>query len=196
MKKILVFLAHPATETFNHALANAYEREARQVGHEVRRTNLGELEFDPILHDGYRIIQELEPNLKSLQGDIKWADHLVLVYPTWWFAPPALLKGFFDRALLPGFGFRYSNDGFLQKYLSVPKRLLKGKSARIICTSDGPSWLYKLLGHTAIGMVRDTLRFCGFGPIRSRAIGSVKNSDDSRRKKWLAQVANLGRNGK
>jgi len=31
----------------------------------------------------------------------------VLVYPTWWFNIPAILKGFFDRCFIPGVGFRY-----------------------------------------------------------------------------------------
>lgn len=85
------------------ALADAYEETARQKGHEVRRQNLGDLRFDPILWHGYQKVQELEPDLLAAQASITWCDHWVIIYPIWWGSVPALLKGFFDRALYSGF---------------------------------------------------------------------------------------------
>ena len=41
---------------------------------------------------------------------MRWCDSLVLVYPTWWFNIPAILKGFFDRCFVPGVGFRYNKE--------------------------------------------------------------------------------------
>lgn len=45
---------------------------------------------------------ELEEDLVKAQELIRWADHLVFVYPIWWGTMPAVLKGFFDRVFLPG----------------------------------------------------------------------------------------------
>ena len=76
---------------------------ARSKDHVVRELKLGELAFDPILHEGYEQSQVLEPDLLEAQRQIHWAEHLVFVYPVWWGGLPALLQGFFDRALQPGF---------------------------------------------------------------------------------------------
>src|SRR3990167_320914 len=76
-KKIYILLGHPDKETLSGHFADIYEQEAKAAGHEVRRTNIGDLSFDPILHKGYKVIQELEPDLLKVQEDMRWAEHLV-----------------------------------------------------------------------------------------------------------------------
>ena len=128
--KIYILMGNPNKDgTLGAALADTYEAAAKAAGHEVRRSNVGDLQFDPILHKGYRAIQELEPDLKQVQEDIKWADHFVLVYPLWWSSAPSLLKGLIDRMWLPGFAFRFIKgpDG---KATVGWHRLLKGKTCR------------------------------------------------------------------
>ncbi|MCR3782990.1 NAD(P)H-dependent oxidoreductase, partial [Pseudomonas aeruginosa] len=106
-KRILLIVGSPKRKSFCHLLAECYAQGARSKDHVVRELKLGELAFDPILHEGYEQSQVLEPDLLEAQRQIHWAEHLVFVYPVWWGGLPALLQGFFDRALQPGFAFRY-----------------------------------------------------------------------------------------
>ena len=62
-KKIHIIVGHPNTASLSGHIADVYELAARQAGHEVRRTNLGDIRFDPILHKGYREMQKLEPDI-------------------------------------------------------------------------------------------------------------------------------------
>ena len=96
--------------------------------------NIGEMQFDPILHQGYRARQELEPDLVLFQESVGWADHFVVVYPVWWVGMPAILKGLFDRAWLPGSAFRYikMKSGTRTMFWH---RMYRGKTARTILTS-------------------------------------------------------------
>jgi len=81
----------------------------------------------------------LEPDLLKAQEQLKWAEHIVWVYPVWWGSVPAIMKGFLDRVLLPGFAFK-KRDGSIWW-----DKFMTGKSARIICTLDQPGWFYRLV---------------------------------------------------
>ena len=188
-KKTLIILGHPDMTSFNAALASSYKDGALAGGAEVREIFLGELAFDPILRNGYKKIQALEPDLIAAQESIKWADHLVWVYPIWWGTMPALLKGFLDRTFLPGFAFKYrENSPWWDKYLS-------GKTGRMIVTLDAPVF-YDWLMYGAGGrrtMKNAVLKFCGVKPVGVTAFGSVKSSDAAKRRKWLAAAHEIGK---
>jgi len=139
MKKTLIINGHPYNKSLCNAITDSYEKGAKEAGAEIRRINLYDLKFDPILRYGYHKIQELELDLKTAQESILWAEHLVFVYPTWWLDMPALMKGFFDRVLLPGFAYKY------KEHRLFPEKLLKGKSARLIITMDSPRWFSLLM---------------------------------------------------
>lgn len=186
--RILVILGHPDGGSLCGALAEAYAQGARDAGAEVEVLRLGDLRFDPILHQGYQVIQPLEPDLLRAQERITWAQHLVWVYPTWWGGPPALLKGFFDRAFLPGFAFRSRPKG------PFWDRLLAGRTGRLLVTADSPGiydWFVN--GMPAVRMVRKAvLAFCGVKSVAVRRFAIVKTADRKQRKRWLAEAEALG----
>lgn len=189
-KTVLVVLAHPGATSFGTALGNAYAEGARKAGHDVKVLHLHDLKFDPILRDGYRVRQELEPDLIAAQKAIRRARHIAFVYPIWWGGLPALLKGFLDRVFLPGFAFRYREGK------SFPAQLLKGRSAHIIATMDTPPWYYRLF-FRAPGlnqMKKATLEFCGIHPVKSIAIGPIIGSKLTQRENWLRKADFLGAN--
>ncbi len=187
-KKILVINANPDKDSLSYELAKAYMRGSESVNAEVKLINLIDLDFDPILRTGFKKVHELESDLIMMQNEIKAADHLVFVYPNWWGTYPALLKGFFDRVFLPKFAFEY------QKNSPLPKKLLKGKSARVIVTMDTPSWynwlVYKMPGHNSIK--KCILSFCGIDPVKFTSFSPVRHADENKRKKWIKTVEKLG----
>lgn len=186
--KILLINGHPDKESFCRALAQAYKQGAQSAGAEVRELNVGDLNFSPNLAHGYRKITVLEDDLVRAQESIRWAEHLVFVYPTWWGTMPALLKGFIDRTFLPGFAFKYRDNS------PWWDRLLTGRSGRMIVTMDAPVWFFRFVygkpGHNA--MKKMILEFCGIKPVRITSFGSVKRSSASQRQRWLDKVRGLG----
>ncbi len=191
MSRIFILLGNEDADSTGGALANAYERGAKNAGHEVRLVHIGDLKFDPLLHKGYKVIQELEPDLKKVQEHIKWAEHFVLIYPTWWSAMPALLKGFFDRAWLPGFAFHFHKNGMGWH------GLLHGRSARVIITMDSwplASWLF--FGDSTNEISRAILKFAGFHPVRITKVGHLKDMPEAHKQLWAQKIQTLGGQGK
>ena len=184
-----MIIGHPAKESLAGSLAAAYIEGAEAAGNEVRIIDLARIDFDPVLRSGYRGEQPLELDLVAAQESITWAEHLVFVYPLWWGAMPAVLKGFIDRIFLPGFAFKYRKDSPLWD------RLLKGRSAQLLICMDTPRWYYRLVyrnsGH--ILMSRNILKFCGIKPVKVKTFGPVRRSRAENREKWLVSAEKLGR---
>ncbi len=78
-KKVLVILGHSLADSFCGALSAQYAAAAEAAGHSVQVLKLGDLDFDPILHQGYRQIQPLEADLLQAQAQIEWAEHIALI---------------------------------------------------------------------------------------------------------------------
>ena len=187
-KNILIINGHPLQDSFCSALGEAYREGAEKNGSCSQIVFLSELNFDPLLRHGYRKSQPLEPDLKKTQELIRWAEHLVIVYPVWWGSMPALLKGFIDRTFLPHFAFSY------QKGSLLPKKLLQGRSASLLTTLDSPPLLHSLLFKKPgiQSLKKSVLQFSGFHPVRVKMFGPIRNSSLSRREKWLKKASNLG----
>lgn len=188
MKKIALIIGHPDAESFNFALAKAYATGAVKSGAEVRQIIISELNFDPNLKYGYRKRTELESDLLKSQETLKWADHIVWVYPVWWGSVPAIMKGFLDRVLLPGFAFKKREGSvWWDKYFT-------GKTSRLICTMDQPTWFYRIINRAPShhAMKKLTMNFIGVKSVKITAIGPLRLSKDEFRSKWLEKIQRLG----
>ena len=185
---ILIINGHPNKESFNYALANAYQQGALKSKAKVDVIHIGELDFNPNLQYGYTKRIELEPDLLVSLEKIKKADHLVWIHPVWWGALPAMMKGFIDRLFLPGIAYQYRENSIWWD------KLLTGKTARIITTLDQPAWYYRIFyGNTSINQLKkSTLEFCGIKPVAVTAIAIIKTSTEKQRAAWIAKVYQLG----
>ena len=189
-KRITIIQGHPDPkgEHFGHALAQAYALGAEQAGHELKRITVAELEL-PLLR-GKEEWESGAPSaaVRACQSAIAWADHLVIVYPLWLGTMPAVLKAFFEQVLRPGFAIGAAEPG------KMWKKLLKGKSARIVVTMGMPAFFYRwyFRAHSLKSLERNILAFCGIDPIKASLIGMVDAKDNARRNTWLARMRRLG----
>jgi NAD(P)H dehydrogenase (quinone) len=189
MKKILVISGHPGRKSLCHDLAETYA-EAARAKNQVKFLDVRKLKFDPMLREGYGGKQRLEKDLVKAQKLISWADHLVISYPTWWGMMPAMLKGFFERILLPGFAFKYKEGGRWDK-------LLEGRSARVLVTMDAPYIFYCLMfGKPGHRLIKNALfGFCGISPVKFTNFTMVRHASKSRIEGFFSKAKDLGQEG-
>jgi putative NADPH-quinone reductase len=184
---VLLVLGHPRKNSLGGALYEAFRAGLRAVGVPHRELIVADLDFDPDVHAASPSDQCLEADIQQAQALITWADHLVLIYPTWWGTVPARLKGFLDRVLIPGYAFDHRDDGNWSQ-------LLKGKTAQLLTTMDTPPWVYHWIyrspGHNSLS--RATLGFCGVRTVRKTIFGPVQGSTPAERQRWLIQARQEG----
>ncbi len=139
---VLVLFCHPTRDSFQGSILAAVEAALGGAGHAVRVVDLYAEGFDPVLdagawrahrHDQAWPAADLAPHLASLA----WAEGLVLVFPTWWYGLPALLKGWFDRVWQPGAAFTLEDGMFQTNHLT---RL--GRFA-VVTTHGSPGWFIR-----------------------------------------------------
>jgi putative NADPH-quinone reductase len=189
-RRIVILLGHPDPrgEHFCHALAEAYERGAREAGHEVRIVDAARADL-PLLRSAQEWHAEPPAAVRRAQQAIAWADHLVLVFPLWLGDLPALFKGFLEQVLRPGFAVGEAAPNRLWK------KLLKGRSARVVVTMGMPALFYRVYyrAHSVKSLQRNILDFCGISPVRTTLIGTVDS--DAARAEWLQKLDDFGRRG-
>lgn len=178
----------PAKERFCHALAAAYAAGAAQAGHEVRTVTIAELDVPCLRSQHEWTHAPLPEQFKAPQEAMRWAEHLVIVYPLWLGDMPAYLKAFLEQVARPGFALTLGRRGL------TPGEL-KGKSARIIVTMGMPAFVYRwyFFKHSLTSLKRNILHFVGIRPVRETIIGMIEATD---RNKWLTRVGALGAAGR
>jgi NAD(P)H dehydrogenase (quinone) len=107
--RALVVYCHPQPGSFNAAVRDVVLDRLAGQGAEVRLHDLYAMGFAPVLSrpewSGYLKCPDNLAPVADQVADIRWADTLIFVYPTWWYGLPALLKGWLDRVLLPDVAF-------------------------------------------------------------------------------------------
>ncbi|MGV6857480.1 MAG: NAD(P)H-dependent oxidoreductase [bacterium] len=190
-KNVLVVIAHPNTDSFNHAMVARLTGGLEAAGHEVRIRDLYARGFDPVLGaDELAALQEREvcEAVLAEQEQLTWADALVVMYPLWWFERPAILKGWFDRVLTHGYAFAYDESGV--------KGLLKLEKALVLVTAGGAEADFTAMGMSEDDLVKPvtlgTLAFCGVEQVSHKLFYQVPVVGDDERRAMLDEVEALG----
>lgn len=191
-QKITLIQGHPDLEQkrFCHALADAYAEGAATAGRELRRINVGTLDFPLIRTQAEFEERPPPPDIENAQQAIRWAEHLVVVYPLWLGTMPALLKGFFEQTFRYGFAISEDTD-------RMPRKLLAGRSARVVITMGMPALVYRwyFRAHSLKSLERNILGMSGIKPISENLIGLVGALDEPGAERWLEKLRRLGERG-
>jgi NAD(P)H dehydrogenase (quinone) len=170
--KHLIIYAHPNPESYARSILDTVARVLTLKGHSVTVHDLYQMEFNPVLSTedlaSYRIGQ-LALDIKAEQAAVAKADVLTFIYPVWWAAAPAILKGWQDRVLCFGFAYGIGADGSIQQ-------LLQGKEGAVVATHGTPKAVYEQTGMSqAMAHIIDdgVFRFTGIEPVLHLALGAI-----------------------
>jgi putative NADPH-quinone reductase len=192
-RRIAIIQGHPDPDPqrFCRGLADAYAEGALAAGHAVDRIDIATLDFPWLRTQADFEHGALPDTLKPAQAAILAADHLVIIFPLWLGTMPALLKAFLEQVMRPGVAFAYQPNGF-------PRKLLAGRSARIVVTMGMPALIYRwwFARHGIRGLERSILRFTGIKPVRETLIGMIGTADAAARQRWLDRMRTFGTQGK
>lgn len=182
MASALIIDGHPDARSLTAELARRYA----DAHGDAEVLALRELEFDLSLRFGYRERMTLEPDLVEAKRILREAQTVVVATPLWWGSVPAVLKGFFDRALLPQQEYRYTS-------LGLPEGMLPARHGRLLLLADTPWYAAPFTGLPAQTQIaRNTMRLCGIRSVRTHRMLGVKDASPARIDSWLARAATLG----
>ena len=187
---VLIIFAHPNEKSFCAALREQLEIGLKESAHEISIHNLYKDKFNPLLSREELLHKDAlkkDTLAKRYQEDIKWAERVILVHPSYWYTTPAILKGYFDRLLTEGFAYDYVVDH--------PEPKLLGKKGLLVQTFDAEESLEKeLFEDVTRKTVLYTWSYCGVKEWEYFRLFRVNFSTDEQRKEWLKQAFELGKN--
>ena len=146
----LIVYCHPNPDSLSGALYAAAVDTLKAGGHTLRAMDLYAEDFQAILTREERIAYLTNPGLIEARVQphadaLKWAEHLVFVFPIWFYGPPAMLKGWLERVWLPGVAFLPPP----QKGKAAIPGLQHIRRMTVITHGGAPWWWLKLIGDPA-----------------------------------------------
>lgn len=170
MPRAHVIFAHPVPESLNAAAHGVVVDTLRARGWEVDDCDLYAEGFDPVLsaeerrayHDTTRNTAPVQPYVDRLRA----ADSVIFCHPVWNFGYPAILKGWFDRVMLPGVVFELQG-GTLAPCLDNVRKIAS------VCTYGATWWRAFLAGDPP----RKLLKRAVWGTVRPEKIRYVAQYD-------------------
>jgi len=200
--QVLIVFAHPEPQSFNGAMKDAAVETLTAAGHQVVVSDLYAMDFaagttrgdfTTVADAGYLKYQAEErhavehdgfaEDLKAEMAKLDAADVLIFQYPIYWFAMPALLKGWVDRVFAMGWAYgggRWFDNG-----------VFRGKRAMVAMTTGagpaafGPDGRNGDMEMLLWPVHNGIFRFCGFDVLPPFIAYGVARADDTGRARIL-----------
>ncbi len=189
--KISVILAHPNSESFNHAIAETVQVQLRELGHSVYFHDLHEEDFDPVLSKEEIAKDVSLPILiEEHCREIVEAEGIIIIHPNWWGQPPAILKGWVDRVIRPGVAYEFIEE---DQGEGVPNGLLKATTALVFNTSNTSTKREQSVFGDPLETIWKNCIFdlCGVKNFQRRMFNIIVVSTEEERQKWLDEVKQI-----
>lgn len=189
--RVLVVFSHPSQDSFGAALCGLATETLTAAGHEVRLRDLYAEGFNPVLsqQEWTRYLSDTEANIAAVRDhvdDLHWAEALIVIYPTWYYGLPAMMKGWLDRVWLPGVSFEIPRTK-----TSRPTGKLKNIRVFVGITTSGSPWWW-------LRVIRDPGRSLwtrGLRPIFNarcryhwRQLHGINHRTEADRRRFMKQV--------
>ena len=188
VKHVLYVYCHPLPESFHGAIREAALAGLGEAGHRVDLLDLYAENFDPVLSaEGRRHYHDVTRNQRGLEdyvARIEAADVLVMQFPAWCFGPPAMLKGFVDRLMMPGVAFDLSDPKHVRPTLDTLQRIVG------IVTYGRPRWTAIAMSDPPRRLVTRYLRWFAAAKARADyiALYHMNVATDAKRRAFLETV--------
>lgn len=188
--RVLVVSCHPREDSFTAHLAERACAGLVRGGHSVTHLDLYALGFRAAMSREEREAYHgdepvLDPMIADHIDAVRSSDALVFLYPTWWAGLPAMLKGWLERVMVPGVGFRFDErTGKVRPNLTNVKRLVG------VSTYGSPRWYVRIVTDAGRRTIARTLRVaCGWRTrTRWHALYSIDSSSSDERARFADSV--------
>ena len=193
--KTLIIYYHPHEGSFCSAIRDAVISGLEVGKHEYKLVDLGLDEFDPVMRAkdlkafamagriGEEGLEGVDPIVLKYMKKLRWAEHVVMIFPIWWMSMPAMMKGFVDKVIFPGVVYKMESGNLVS--------MLSGlKQVTIITTMNTPADVYKNMFNNSIegSLIKGTFNKIGIHDIRWISLNMVKQVGDEKRWVWLDEI--------
>ncbi|HLC15862.1 MAG TPA: NAD(P)H-dependent oxidoreductase [Thermodesulfovibrionia bacterium] len=110
--KVLIVFCHPSKTSFNYNLFESIYKSLAENGHEIETSDLYSMGFDPALSSEEIYDNKSPQMIKEEQRKVQDSEVIFIIFPVWWWLPPAMLKGWLERVFIKDFAFSYSREEY------------------------------------------------------------------------------------
>ena len=186
--QILIVLAHPDHNSFNHAIADICIKRLTEHGHEITFHDLYREKFNPVLENA-EIPKDgnIDETIKKHCIELKQCDGIIIIHPNWWGQPPAIMKGWIDRVFRPGLAYQFE-EGDLGE--GIPLGLLSAETALVFNTSNTSEERENSVFGDPLELLWNNCIFdlCGVKTIERKMFRIMVTSKADQRRAWLDEA--------